>query len=58
MCAAATEAYFDAYIANKSESAANEAAAVAYFETLVKNPNFDLQSPCANDDVAYIQELY
>jgi hypothetical protein len=39
VCAAATEAYFDAYIANKSE-----AAAVAYIETLDKNPNFDLQS--------------
>jgi len=57
VCAAATEAYFDAYIANKSESAANEAAAVAYIETLDKNPNFDLQSPCAIAAEAYIQEF-
>ena len=47
VCAAATEAYFDAYIGDKSEAAANEAAAVAYLDTLDKNPNFDLESPCA-----------
>merc|ERR1712131_353156 len=36
VCAAATDAYFDAYIENKSEAAANEAAAIAYIETLDK----------------------
>ena len=57
VCAAATEAYFDAYIENKSETAANEAAAVAYLETLDKNPDFDLQSPCGRSADAYIKEF-
>ena len=57
VCAAATEAYFDAFIASKSESAANKAASVAYIETLDKNPDFDLQSPCAIAAEAYIQEF-
>jgi len=57
VCAAATEAYFDAYIEKKSEAAANEAAAVAYIETLDKNPDFDLESPCATAADAYIKEF-
>merc|ERR1711872_183112 len=57
VCAAATEAYFDAYIEKKSEAAANEAAAVAYIETLDKNPDFDLESPCATAANAYIKEF-
>ena len=36
VCAAAAEAYFDAYIKRKSEGEANEAAAVAYIEALDK----------------------
>ena len=39
MCAAAAEAYFDAYIEKKSEGEANEAAAVAYVEALDKVEN-------------------
>jgi len=57
VCAAATEAYFDAYIEKKSEAVANEAAAVAYIETLDKNPNFDLQSPCALAAERYIKDF-
>jgi len=57
VCAAATEAYFDAYIENKSEAAANEAAAIAYIETLDKNPDFDLESPCGLAATAYIAEF-
>ena len=33
VCAAAADAYFDAFIANKDEAKANEAAAVAYLAT-------------------------
>ena len=36
VCAAAAEAYFDAYIEKKSEGEANEAAAVAYVEAMDK----------------------
>ena len=54
VCAAASEAYFDAYIANKSEAAANEAAAVAYLDAIEANPNFDQTSACAKSADAYI----
>jgi len=57
VCAAATEAYWDAYIEKRSEAEANEAAAVAYIETLNKTPNFDLESPCARSAEAYIAEF-
>jgi len=57
VCAAATEAYFDAYIEKKSEAAANEAAAIAYIETLDKNPNFDVGSPCALAAQRYIKDI-
>merc|ERR1711915_1084088 len=57
VCAAATEAYFDAYIRDKSEAAANEAAAVAYLDTLDKNPNFDVNSACGKAAAAYIAEF-
>ena len=40
VCAAAAEAYFDAYIERKSEGEANEAAAVAYVEALDKVDNY------------------
>ena len=56
MCAAATEAYFDSYVANKSESDANDAAAVAYIEALDKNPNFDDNSACGKAAAAYIAQ--
>ena len=39
VCAAAAEAYFDAYIERKSEGEANEAAAVAYVAALDKVDN-------------------
>merc|ERR1711915_1064351 len=57
VCAAATEAYFDAYIRDKSEAAANEAATVAYLDTLDKNPNFDVNSACGKAAAAYIKEF-
>ena len=42
VCAAAAEAYFDAYIEKKSEGEANEAAAVAYVDALDKVDNYCL----------------
>jgi len=57
VCGAATIAYWDAYIEEKSEAAANEAAAVAYLETLDKNPDFDQNSACAKAAEAYISEF-
>merc|ERR1711915_123741 len=57
VCAAATDAYFDAYIQDKSEASANEAAAVAYLDTLEKSPNFDVNSACGKAAAAYIAEF-
>ena len=57
VCAAATLAYFDAYIEDKSEAAANEAAAVAYLETLDKTPDSDPNSACAKAAEAYIAQF-
>jgi len=57
VCAAATEAYFDAYIDGKDEAKANEAAAVAYLESLEKNPDFDINSACGKASQAYIAEF-
>merc|ERR1712156_909750 len=54
VCAAATDAYFDAYIQDKSEASANEAAAVAYLGSLEKSPNFDVNSACGKAAAAYI----
>ena len=54
VCAAAAESYFDAYIQQRSEAAANEAAAVAYLEAIEANPNFDQTSACAKAAEAYI----
>ena len=57
VCAAAAETYFDAYIAQKSEAAANEAAAVAYLNAIEANPAFDQSSACARAAEAYIAEF-
>merc|ERR1712131_263827 len=57
VCAAATDAYFDAYIQDKSEASANEAAAVAYLATLEKSPDFDVNSACGKAAAAYIAEF-
>ena len=57
VCGEATLAYWDAYIKQKSEAAANEAAAVAYIEALEKNPRFDQTSACAKAAEAYIAEF-
>ena len=57
VCGAATLAYWDAYIANKSESAASEAAAIAYLDTLEQFPDFDTQSACGRAAEAYIAEF-
>ena len=54
VCAAAAESYFEAYIKQRSEAAANEAAAVAYLEAIEANPNFDQTSACAKAAEAYI----
>ena len=57
VCGAATLAYWDAYIEKKSEAAASEAAAVAYLDTLEKNPDFDTNSACGKAAEAYIAEF-
>merc|ERR1739838_463039 len=57
VCAAAAEAYFDAYMVNKEESEASEAAAVAYINALEENPDFDVKSPCGEAAQAYIDEF-
>ena len=57
VCAAAAEAYFDAFIAKKDEAKANEAAAVAYLNSLDKYPNFDKNGACARAAESYIAEF-
>jgi len=57
VCGEATLAYWDAYIASKSEAMANEAAAIGYVEALDKYPNFDQSSACAKAAEAYIAEF-
>jgi len=57
VCGAATIAYWDAYVDQKSEAAANEAAAVAYVDTLDKHPDFDQTSACAKAAEAYIAQF-
>ena len=57
VCGEATLAYWDAYIASKSEAMANEAAAIGYVEALDKYPNFDQTSSCAKAAEAYIAEF-
>merc|ERR1739838_46522 len=57
VCAAAADAYFDAFIANKDEAKANEAAAVAYLDTLNKFPNFDKNGACARAAESCIAEF-
>merc|ERR1712109_174333 len=57
VCAAAIEAYFDEYIANKSDEKASEAASVAYIEALDKNPDFDSNGACGKAASAYIAQF-
>jgi len=54
VCGASADAYFDAYLSGDGESAATEAAAVAYLNAVESNPNFNLESPCGRAAQAYI----
>ena len=56
-CAAATSAYWDAYIEDKDEASANEAAGIAYLEALDKYPAIDETSACAKATRAYIDDF-
>jgi len=57
VCGAATVAYWDAFIEKKDESAASEAAAVAYLDALEANPDFDKNSACGKAADAYMAEF-
>merc|ERR1719283_397486 len=57
VCGAATVAYWDAFIEKKDESAASEAAAVAYLDALEANPDFDNNSACGKAADAYMAEF-
>merc|ERR1711868_207430 len=56
VCSAASEAYFDSFLSGSSESAASEAAAVAYLDAVEANPDFDKSSPCGKAADAYIAQ--
>merc|ERR1711868_281367 len=56
VCSAASEAYFDSFLSGSSESAASEAAAVAYLDAVEANPGFDKNSPCGRAADAYIAQ--
>ena len=57
VCAAATLAYFDAYMQHKSEDKATEAAAIAYLETVDQHPDFAQTSACAKAAESYIKNF-
>ena len=57
VCGASALAYFDTFIEKKEESAASEAAAVAYFDALSSNPDFDENGACGKAAKAYIEEF-
>merc|ERR1711970_294912 len=57
VCGAASLAYWDAFIEKKDESAASEAAAVAYLDALETNPNFDENGACGRAAKAYMAEF-
>merc|ERR1719489_658869 len=57
VCGAASLAYWDAFIEKKDESAASEAAAVAYLDALEANPDFDENGACGKAAKAYIEEF-
>merc|ERR1712183_6603 len=57
VCGAASLAYWDAFIEKKDESAASEAAAVAYLDALETNPNFDENGACGKAAKAYMAEF-
>merc|ERR1712212_683527 len=57
VCAAASLAYWDAFIEKKDETAASEAAAVAYLDALENNPNFDENGACGRAAKAYMAEF-
>ena len=57
VCGAATLAYWDAYLTHQSEDKADEAAAVAYLETLDQHPDFDQTSACAKSARAYMDNF-
>merc|ERR1711866_10977 len=46
VCGAATLAYWENFIEKKDESAASEAAAIAYLNAREANPDFDENGPC------------
>jgi len=57
VCGAAALAYADTFIEKKNESAASEAAAVAYLDAMAANPHFDKNGACARAAKAYIEEF-
>merc|ERR1712083_1253977 len=57
VCGAASLAYWDAFIEKKDETAAGEAAAVAYLDALENNPNFDENGACGRAAKAYMAEF-
>ena len=57
VCGAAALAYVDTFIEKKNESAANEAAAVAYLDAMEANPHFYKNGACARAAKAYIEEF-
>jgi len=57
VCAVSAEAYFDAYLAGKSEAKANQAAGIAYIEAVANSKNFSPESPCGRSAETYMQSF-
>ena len=55
VCGAAALTYWDTFIEKKNESAATEAAAVAYLDAMEANPGFDENGACGRAAKAYIE---
>ena len=57
VCAAASEAYIEAFINGATEAEATEAAATAFISALDENPEFEMSSPCGQAAQSYIDKF-
>jgi len=57
VCASAMEAYFDEYLAGKSEAKANQAAGIAFLDAVANTPSYSPQSPCGRSAETYMKNF-
>jgi len=57
VCAAAAEAYFDAYLEGMSEANANEAAGIAFLDAVATSKGYSPETPCGKAAVTYMKSF-